>query len=95
MRHRAAVRALPAGPPSTATERSLEQIQARLTRAEMEVLRLTAERDDIAMRLWLSDSVPQAEIAERLDRADRRSGGQGISYAATQKRLWRLANSVG
>ena len=92
MRHRAAVRAEPAGPPTTATERQLETLQTKLTKAEADAARLATQRDDLALRLWLG-GMPQAEIAERLDRADRRAGGAGISYAATQKRLWR-ANSA-
>lgn len=91
-RYRAAVAAeRPTGPPSSSDERALEQTQTRLTKAERDVMRLAAERDRIALRLW-RDGLPQAEIAERLDRADRRAGGGGISYAATQKRLWRTSN---
>lgn len=93
-RYRAAVVAeRPTGPPSSSDERALEQTQARLTKAEADVARLTADRDRVALRLWHA-GLPQAEIAERLDRADRRAGGQGISYAATQKRLWRTANGL-
>jgi hypothetical protein len=83
----------PTGPPSSTDERALEQVQSRLTRAELDVERLAAERDRIALRLWHA-GLPQAEIAERLDRADRRAGGGGISYAATQKRLWRSNNGL-
>lgn len=94
-RYRAAVAVeRPTGPPSTSDERALEQTQARLSKAEADVARLAAERDRIALRLWHA-GLPQAEIAERLDRADRRAGGEGISYAATQKRLWRTANGLG
>ena len=90
MRHRAVVRAAtPVGPPKTADERRLEQLQARLTAAQREVATLTAERDQLALHLWLDENIPQSEIAERLDRADRRAGGDGISYAQTQKRIWR------
>lgn len=94
MRYRtvAARDAVPIGPPSSPDERRLEQVQTRLTAAEQNVSRLTAERDALAMRLWLSDAMPQAEIAERLDRADRRAGGEGITYAALQKRVWRRRN---
>ena len=93
-RHRAVVRVTsPAGPPSNAVEQRLENTQVRLTKAQLDVARLSAERDELALRLWLDQSLPQAEITERLDRADRRAGGPGISYAATQKRLWRTANA--
>lgn len=95
MRHRAVVRATsPAGPPKTSDERKLEQLQARLTAAQRETAHLTEQRDRLALRLWLDDCVPQSEIAERLDRADRRAGGEGISYAAIQKRIWRLRDEV-
>ena len=88
-RHRAAVRAEHAGPPRTSDESALESTQSRLTRAQRDVARLTAQRDALAQRLWRDRSMTQAEIAERLDRADRRAGGDGVSYAQLQKRLWR------
>jgi len=91
-RHRAAVRAEAAGPARSARERRLERIQERLTKLCLEVNRLTLERDQLVLDLWLRGNVPQAELAERLDRADRKAGGEGISYAATQKRLWRARN---
>lgn len=91
MRHRAVVRATtPVGPPKTTDERRLEQLQGRLTAAQRSVAALQEQRDALALRLWLDSCVPQAEIAERLDRADRRAGGPGITYAATQKRIHRL-----
>lgn len=90
MRHRAAVRAdrapLPARNPD---EARLEQLQTALTNAEADVRKLAAERDALALHLWLDRRVPQAEIAVRLDRADRAAGGEGVSYAAVQKRLFR------
>lgn len=91
-RHRAVVRAEPAGPPHSARERRLERIQERLTKLCIQVTQLTVERDRLVLDLWLRDNVPQAQLAERLDLADRRAGGDGISYAATQKRLWRARN---
>lgn len=94
MRHRAAVRAEVAGPPRSTDERSLEQVQMRLTRAQLETARLAAQRDGLAQQLWFDRRMTQAEIAERLDRADRRSGGAGVSYAQLQKRLWRKTNGV-
>lgn len=93
-RHRAVVRAEPPGPPKTPDERNLERIQTRLTTAQQLVERLTAERDRLALSLWLTRNVPQSDIAERLDRAARRAGGEGISYAATQKRLWRAREAL-
>lgn len=92
-RYRAVTRAEPPGPPQTSNETRLEDLQMRLTRALHEVARLTAERDDLALRMWLDQRIPQAEIAERLDRADRRAGGEGVSYAAIQKRAWRARNA--
>ena len=95
MRHRAVVRATsPAGPPKTNDERRLETLQSRLTAAQREATSLTEQRDRLALRLWLDKCVPQSEIAERLDRADRRAGGGGISYASIQKRIWRLRDEV-
>lgn len=89
MRHRAAVRAEPAGPPRSRTETKLENTQMRLARAQRELVKMTAERDALALHLWLDDRLTQAEIAERLDRADRRAGGPGVSYAAVQRALYR------
>jgi hypothetical protein len=94
MRHRAATKAEVAGPPRSVDERSLEQVQMKLTRAQLEAARLTAQRDGLAQQLWFDRRMTQAEIAERLDRADRRSGGDGVSYAQLQKRLWRKLNGV-
>ena len=93
-RHRAVVRAGSAGPARTSDETRLETTQIRLARATREVARLTTERDAIALHMWLDARVPQAEIAERLDRADRRGGGDGVTYAATQKLLWRRRQRV-
>ena len=94
MRHRATSRAEPAGPPRNSDERTLETIQMRLTRAQLEVNRLTRQRDLLAQQLWFDDRMTQVEIAERLDRADRRGGGEGVSYAQLQKRLWRRLNTT-
>ena len=88
-RHRAAPKAEHAGPPRNPVEVKLEQTQARLTKAQRELANLTRERDQIALTLWLERRMSQAELAERLDRADRRAGGDGVSYAATQKLCWR------
>lgn len=91
MRHRAVVRRDPApiGPPRNSDERRLEQLQTRITQAQLQVEHLMEQRDVLALRLWLDHCVPQSEIAERLDRADRRAGGPGMSYAAIQKRIYR------
>ena len=94
MRHRAAIKAEPAGPPRSGDERTLENIQVRLTRAQLEANRLSAQRDGLAQQLWFDRRMTQAEIAERLDRADRWAGGEGVSYAQLQKRLWRKLNGV-
>lgn len=97
MRHRAVIRATsPAAPPRTNDERRLETLQARITQAQQQVNNLIVQRDHLALHLWLDARVAQSEIAERLDRADRRAGGNGVSYAAMQKRMNRLqqANSA-
>ena len=73
--------------------RRLETLQARITQTQRQVSALIDQRDHLALHLWLHASVAQSEIAERLDRADRRAGGNGISYAATQKRINRLHNA--
>jgi len=91
-RHRAVVRADHAGPARSARERRLERIQTSLTKLCAQVNLLTSERDHLILDLWLQENVPQAELAERLDRIDRQGGGPGISYAATQKRMWRARN---
>jgi len=88
-RHRASVRAEHAGPPRNLAEAKLEQTQARLAKTQAELARLTQERDKLALHLWIDQRMSQAELAERLDRADRRAGGVGVSYAATQKLTWR------
>lgn len=93
-RHRAAVRAEHAGPPRSNQEIKLENTQARLTKAQRELTRLTRERDALALDLWLKQRMSQAELAERLDRADRRAGGDGVSYAATQKLTWRARQRI-
>ncbi len=71
--------------PMTPEERDLEHYQELATKGEIARTR----RDEIAFRLW-QDGMTQKEIAERLDRADRRYGGSGISHGTTQKALFRM-----
>ena len=89
-RYRAAIKATTPGPARSATEARLEEIQRQLTAAMGTVERLMLERDNLALSLWLDESAPQIEVAERLDRADRLAGGPGVTYAALQKRLHRI-----
>ncbi len=72
-------------PAHTPDERSLEKLQKKV--AEGEIAR--GRRDELAFQMW-NDGMTQAEIAERLDRADRSAGGQGITASTTQKVLFRL-----
>lgn len=43
---------------------------------------------ELAFRMWM-DGYTQKDIGERLDRADRRAGGAGISPGTAQKMLYR------
>lgn len=94
-RHRAKLKAAadPAGPPETAAQRELDEIQALLTDTEQAVRRITLERDRLALHLWLEEGLAQSDIAARLDRVDRGHGGPGISYAAIQKRIHRIRST--
>ena len=71
--------------PMNPDERELERCQELATKGEQARQR----RDEIAFRLW-QEGMTQKEIAERLDRADRRHGGNGISHGTTQKALFRM-----
>ena len=71
-------------PPRTPEERELEKLQRKV--AEGEVAR--KRRDALAFALW-QDGMKQAEIADRLDRADKAGGGEGMSSATTQKLIFR------
>jgi transposase len=72
------------GPPRTPDERELEHLQAKVTEGERARERLT----ELAFRMWMG-GYTQKDIAERLDRADRRAGGDGISAGTAQKMLYR------
>lgn len=71
-------------PPRTPNERELEHLQAKVTEGERARDRLM----ELAFRMWM-DGYTQRDIAERLDRADRRAGGSGISAGTAQKMLYR------
>lgn len=71
--------------PITVKERELERLQAAVTKGEAS----RVLRDELAFELW-QDGMTQKEIAERLDRADRRHGGTGITHGTTQKSLFRM-----
>lgn len=76
-------------PPRTPDERELEHLQQKV--AEGEVAR--ARRDALAFKLW-SDGMKQADIADRLDRADRRGGGPGMTHSTTQKLIFRHRKKI-
>ena len=76
----------PAPPPARGqAQRQLETLQKKVTEGQLAL----ARRDELAYAMW-QDGMSQAEIAARLDRADRAAGGDGITLAVTQKRLFRL-----
>ena len=64
--------------PRTPDERELETLQGKVTEGDKARQRLT----ELACNMWLSGSYTQQDIAERLDRADRRHGGDGLRDAA-------------
>lgn len=68
----------------TPDERELEHLQAKVTEGERARDRLM----ELAFRMWM-DGYTQKDIGERLDRADRRAGGAGISPGTAQKMLYR------
>jgi len=70
-------------------ERELERYQEAVTKGDI----ARARRDEAAFLLWTQHDMTQKEIAERLDRADRRHGGGGISHGTTQKMLFRIRKS--
>ena len=72
-------------PPRSSDERNLEAYQEKVAQGDIARHR----RDELAFALW-NDGMTQAEIAERLDRADRRGGGDGVTTSTTQKFLFRL-----
>lgn len=76
--------------PQSQDERDLERMQGLVTKGEQ----ARKMRDDLAFRLWWKGGLTQADIASRLDRADRRAGGKGISLASTQKSLFRMRRAL-
>jgi len=70
-------------PPRGPLERDLERQQKMISEGES----AREKRNRVAFELWQS-GMTQGEIAERLDRADRGSGGSGVTLAATQKMLY-------
>ena len=72
-------------PPRSQDERNLEAFQEKVAQGEIARVR----RDELAFKLW-TEGMTQAEIADRLDRADRRGGGEGVTTSTTQKFLFRL-----
>ena len=72
--------------PRTPLERDLESLQKAVTYGEL----AREQRDAVAFQLWTEMDMTQREISERLDRADRAAGGDGISHGMTQKLLYRI-----
>lgn len=72
-------------PASTKNERRLET----LGRKAAEGVEFARQRDELALAMW-QDGMSIPEIAARLDRADKRGGGEGVTHHAVQKRLYRL-----
>lgn len=72
--------------PHTPDERELEHLQALVTKGE----RARVRRDELALALYATKRYSQDDLAARLDRADRRAGGDGVSVSAVQKVLYRL-----
>lgn len=81
-------------PPRRQDERDLERIQAKMTKASIELDQARALRDQIAFKLWRNAKMPQDEITARLDRADRNAGGTGVTIAAVQKALFRYRKQM-
>ena len=76
-------------PPRGQLERQLEQTQKLVTQGEIARRR----RDDIAFALW-QEGHTQKDIAERMDRADRAAGGDGITHGQVQKTLFRIRREL-
>lgn len=72
--------------PHTPDERELEHLQALVKKGE----RARIRRDELALAMYATKRYSQDDIAARLDRADRRAGGDGVSTSAVQKILYRL-----
>jgi len=70
-------------------ERQLESLQRKIAEGQVAKKR----RDELAFKMWRG-GMGQAEIAERLDRADRSGGGGGVGAAATQKALFRYRKAL-
>ena len=94
IRHRSKRRRDDLGPARTPDERRLELLQSQITRRERDLAQLQSQRDALALSLWLDERMTQGEITDRLDRADRRAGGPGMSYARVQKKLWRARDQL-
>ena len=71
--------------PQSQEERDLERLQASVTKGEA----ARDLRNEIAFGLWMG-GMTQQEVAARLDRADRRAGGTGITHGTVQKMLFRM-----
>lgn len=72
--------------PRTPLQRQLEQLQKKVTEGELARARL----DAVAFSLWTEEMMTQQEIADRMDRADRAAGGEGVTHGRVQKTLYRL-----
>lgn len=65
--------------------RRLESLQAAVTEGDA----ATTERNELAFDVWRS-GMTQREIAEVLDRVDRRCGGTGVTQAMVAKMISRM-----
>lgn len=63
----------------------LESLQAAVTEGDT----ATAERNELAFLMWRR-GMTQREIAEILDRVDRRCGGDGVTHAMIAKMIARM-----
>lgn len=71
--------------PRSPLERELEVQQKAVTHGDI----ARERRDTAAFQLW-DQGMTQKEIAERLDRADRAAGGNGVTHGQVQKALFRM-----
>jgi len=80
---------MPANRPMNPQERELERLQKIVTKGDVARRR----RDEVAFDLWANHGHTQNDVAERIDRADRREGGSGVSHFTTKKMLFRIRKS--
>lgn len=67
-------------PPKTSAERDLERLTSQVAQGDV----ARARRGKLAHQLWVN-GMTHAELAARMDRADKRGGGTGVSLSQAQK----------